>query len=476
MPRHADPRTVLPTLAGLALSGFLLAAPASGAITEPEPPEAAGAEEIDEAAEETVLPREWRLVRAYARRAVNLGEIPGVVTLVVHNDETVFRDAQGHADLEADRLLDPADLVAIASVSKPLTSTVLLLLADQTDFDLDAPVSKYLPEFEGVGLIEGGDLDAPASAHPPELEGDGIIEDGRASRAPTIAELLSHTGGVPGGTIPEVRARYRTRNIAGPLEDAASAAAKLGLESEPGTAFAYGGLGYAIAARAAEVSSGKDFETLCKELLFEPLGMERTTFLPSDEQLENAARMFRREGDELRQQMRPMRIGSTGRLHTPGNGIPMLITGSGELEHRPLISPGGGLYSTADDLAKFAQWHLNAAAGKEGLNPAAPEGLARLRTPMPSAEGPRGRYALGWQLAEHEGDAPATRVHHGGATGTLLWIDFEHNAAGVVLTQLPGSVQFLGRMHALCIAAVTGERPQIERPDRRQRERPQRRR
>ncbi len=452
MPEHADPRTLL-ILAGLALSG-LLALPAHAATIEPTPPEAAVSDEADEAADEQILPREWRLVRAYARRAVNLGEVPGVVTLVVHNAETVFRDAQGHADLEADRRLDPADLFAIASVSKPVTSTVLHLLAAQTDFDLDAPVSEYLPEFEGVGLIEGG----------------------RASRAPTIAELLSHTGGVPGGTIPEVRARYRTGDIGSTLPNIANAAARLGLESEPGTTFAYGGLGYAVAARAAEAFSGKDFETLSKELLFAPLGMEHTTFIPTNEQLENASRVFRRDGNEFRQWMRPMRIGSTGPLHTPGDGIPILIDASGGPVQGPYINPAGGLYSTADDLAKFAQWHLDAAAGKEGLRPSAPEAIARMRTPMPSAEGPRGRYALGWQVVEHEGDSPAARVHHGGATGTLLWIDFEHNAAGVVLTQLPGSVEFLGRMQALCIAAVTGERPQIERTERQQRERPQRRR
>ncbi len=430
MPKHADPRIPLFLIAGLALSALLGTSPAAGAAFEPEPPEAAVSDEADEAADEQILPREWRLVRAYARRAVNLGEVPGVVTLVVHNNETRFRDAQGHADLEADRRLDPADLFAIASVSKPVTSTVLLLLADQTDFDLDAPVSKYLPEFEGVGLIEGG----------------------RASRAPTIAELLSHTGGVPGGTIPEVRARYRTGDIGSTLEAFASAAARLGLEAEPGSAFAYGGLGYAIAARAAEVSSGKDFETLCNELLFEPLGMERTTFTPTAEELDAGVRMFAMSRNGFSQRTRRERG-----------------------EDR-IINPGGGLNSTADDLAKFAQWHLDAAAGKEGLKPPAPERIARLRTPIPSAEGPRGRYALGWQLAEHEGDAPAARVHHGGATGTLLWIDFEHNAAGVVLTQLPGSALFLGRMQALCIAAVTGERPQIERPERQQRERPQRRR
>lgn len=426
MPKHADPRSLL-ILAGFALSG-LLALPAQAAAFEPEPPEAAAADEVDAAVEEEVLPREWRLVRAYSRRAVNFGEVPGVAILVVHNGETVYRDAHGHADLEADRRLDASDLFAVASVSKPVTATVLLLLADQTDFDLDAPVSAYLPEFEGVGLIEGG----------------------KASRAPTIAELLAHTGGLPGGTIPEVRARYRTGDIGSTLQNIANAAARLGLESEPGTTFAYGGLGYAVAARAAEAFSGKDFETLSKELLFAPLGMERTTFSPTAEELDAGVRAFARSRNGFSQRAR--RDWGDDRM----------------------INPGGGLFTTADDLAKFAQWHLDAAAGKEGLRPSAPEALARVRTPMPNAEGPRGRYALGWQIADHEGDTPASRVHHGGATGTLLWIDFDHNAAGVVLTQLPDNAQFLARVHALCIAAVTGERPQIERPERPQRERTER--
>ena len=86
---------------------------------------------------------------------VEEGQIAGAVTLVVHDGEVVLHGAVGKADIEADRPMRPDTLFAIASMTKPIAATAVMILVDEGKVSLDDPVSKYVPEFKETKLRDG---------------------------------------------------------------------------------------------------------------------------------------------------------------------------------------------------------------------------------------------------------------------------------------------------------------------------------
>ena len=196
---------------------------------------------------------------AIMRQAVEQGQIAGGSFLVVHKGEVVFREAFGYADLESKRPFTTDELLPIASVSKPFLASVFMVLVEQGKVKLDDPVEKYLPEFKGK-RVEGSQLPA---------------------RPMTVRHLLSHTAGFWGnkGITPEKLDLIR--NFEQPLSEAVNGIAEYDLVYEPGTKWIYSGSGYCVAGRVAEVALGQSLEEIAQDALFRPLGLSRTTFLPS---------------------------------------------------------------------------------------------------------------------------------------------------------------------------------------------------
>ncbi len=321
------------------------------------------------------------------RRAVEQEQIAGGSFLVVHQGEVVFREAFGYADIEAKRPFTTEELLPVASISKPFLGSVMMALVDQGKLKLDDPVEKYLPEFKGK-KVKGSQ--SPA-------------------RPMTVRHLLSHTGGFWGnnGATPEMRkASYNYRR---PLSEAVNGIAKFDLVYEPGTKFVYSGAGHCVAGRVAEVALGdQSLEKIAQDVLFRPLGLNRTTWLPSKETRKAAPPQYLRVKGKLQKQP------------TMGENIDVR-----------LIRPGASLLTTLDEIAALGQMHLNDGVynGRRILSKASVTEMRRLHSP----DGSRKNYGLCWNRDDVSEAGLADLVYHGGKRGGLLRIDRRRETVTVFL-------------------------------------------
>ena len=330
------------------------------------------------------LPEEGKeKIRRAFQTGIDRNLFPGGAMMLVHRGEVVFREGFGVADIESKQPFLPSAPCRIASVTKPHTATLLIKMVAEGKVDLDVPIDRYLPEFRGVT----------------------VRDQGPARRAPTLRECLSHTAGFPGNIA--LRRGTLLQELQGSLEEGVASLAKRGLDAEPGTRYAYSGLGFMVAARVAEVASGWSFADWMERELFRPLGMQTATFTPSERVTRRMPTLYRRAGDTFRR-----RIG--GGLGTARRA-------------------GGGLVSTLDDVARLMLLHRNRGRldGKVFIPTDVLDKMYQRQPAMPG-DG----YGLGFQLVRHS-DGELYRIQHGGATGTFVWLDFDRDLIGVYFTQTP---------------------------------------
>ena len=340
-------------------------------------------------------------VGAAMEKLVAVEEIAGAVTLVATREGLVHLGVTGLADVAARRPMTPDTRFWIASMSKPVTATAVLMLQDDGKLNVADPVTKYLPEFAA--------LKTPA---------------GKLANL-TIAQLLTHTSGL--GEAPAADAAK-----AHTLADLVPVWLAQPMQYEPGAKWSYTQSGINAAARVVEVVSGKSFDAFLQERLFGPLGMTRTGFYLTSEERSELATGYARDR-------------ATGHLTPADRGA-----WSGARERPPLGN--GGLFSTAPDYGRFCQMLLNGGtwAGRRYLSPTA---LGLMNTPqtgtLPTgffqteAFGRRGTN-YGWGIGTcvvktpHPGVAamlsPGT-FGHGGAWGTQAWVDPVRGVAYVLMVQ-----------------------------------------
>jgi CubicO group peptidase (beta-lactamase class C family) len=320
-------------------------------------------------------------LQSFFEDAVQNGDIPGGALMVIHRDEVIFREAFGVYDLETGSPFSLDEVCAIASVSKSITSTLMVMLDERGVFSLDDPVEKYIPAFQEIRIRGAGEPDKP----------------------PLLWQTLSHRSGIPGNA----DLKEDDTLIRGSLSEVVETLAVYGLLAEPGTRYAYSEAGYKTAGRVAEVATGKSFEILLKENLLDPLGMTHTTFHPVIEDIENWPRAYKREEDRL--------------TRIPAEFIENFLNAG--------IDPGGSLFSTLDDMGRFLLFHLN--RGKvDDRQLVSAEALDRMVSSPEGLPGPA--YGFGLAL----GTRGPGQARHSGGRGTFIWFDFEKDLAGVLLTQV----------------------------------------
>ena len=325
------------------------------------------------------------------QQAVDQQAIAGCSFLLVHRGEVVFREAFGFADIESERAFTTNELVPIASVSKPVLASVVMALVDQGKLTLDDPVEKYLPEFKDMKVKGGEPL----------------------TRWMTIRHLLSHTAGFWGNKGISAEKLDLIRNFQRPLGEAVSRMATYELEYQPGTKFVYSGSGFCVAGRIAEVVRGQSLEEIAQEVLFRPLNLSHTTYLPSKEIRETLPTAYSRQsGGVLERQ--PSRTG-------------------GELR---FILPGGSLFTTLDELATFGVMHLEDGMchEKQILSKKSIDEMRRFQSRQTATR----RYGLGWFCENIDDQGLADRVYHGGAMGAYLVVDRNRELVGAFLIHQPG--------------------------------------
>ena len=286
-----------------------------------------------------VSPERIARIDAMCEEAVKGGGIPGVVALVARHGKIVYFKAHGMADNAAGRAIKTDDIFRIASQTKAITATAVLMLWEEGKFQLDDPISKFIPEFKNPQILKTYN------------EADGTWTGEPAKREINIRDLLTHTSGLGYGFIdgdPRMKKIYAKAGIVEAFStDRVTIAenikklAKLPLHHNPGERFTYA-MGLDVCGYLIEIVSGMPFDQFLQKRLFEPLGMKDTGFyLPT----EKANRLVA--------------------VQTPQNGkwvrFPVTnydpdypIKGA-----KSLFSGGGGLCSTARDYATFLQMWLN---------------------------------------------------------------------------------------------------------------------
>lgn len=282
-----------------------------------------------------------RLARidAMCEAAIKNGEVPGMVALVARNGTIVYHKAFGMADNATNRALKRDDIFRIASQTKAITSTAVMMLWEEGKFQLDDPISKYIPAFKNPQVLKTFRYQDTSYTTEP------------ATREITIRHLLTHTSGLGYGVIDAderfkmlynkagITDLYSTENIS--IEESVKKLAKLPLHHQPGTAYAYSEgldvLGYFI-----EVMSGMSFDEFLRKRLLEPLGMNDTYFyIPPAKANRLVAVQKPENGKWVRQPVT---------FYDPDYPI----KGA-----KKFLSGGAGLSSTAKDYATFLQMYLN---------------------------------------------------------------------------------------------------------------------
>ncbi|SHI41670.1 CubicO group peptidase, beta-lactamase class C family [Tangfeifania diversioriginum] len=273
------------------------------------------------------------------QQAVTEGNLPGIVSLVARNGKIVHWKAYGMANNQQGRELKRDDIFRIASQSKAITSTAVMMLWEQGKFQLDDPISKYIPEFKNQQVLK------TFSYSDTSWTGEPV------KREITIRHLLTHTSGLGYGIIDGderfkmlyqkagVTDLFTTKNIT--IEESVKKLAKLPLHHQPGEKYTYSEgldvLGYFI-----EVVSGMPFDEFLKTHIFDPLGMDDTRFyLPESKADRLVAVQHKKDG---KWQKYPVTFYDTD---YPVKGAKTFFSG------------GAGLSSTAKDYATFLQMYLN---------------------------------------------------------------------------------------------------------------------
>jgi CubicO group peptidase (beta-lactamase class C family) len=330
-------------------------------------------------------------VPAKLQQFVASNEIAGAVSLVATSNSVLHLAAVGKSDLESGRQMKTDDIFWIASMSKPVTAVAVAMLVDDGKLSFDDPVEKYLPEFHDLSVAGG------RSAQPPVVV--------KAARPITVRDLLTHTSGL---------GEYRATDPHWTLAEMSKALAREPLRFQPGTRWSYSTAGLDTAGRVVEVAGGMPYSEFLQKRLFDPLGMKDTTFWISPAQKERYAQTY-------------IWNAQAGKLRpTP---IDYMYGGAVTDHERPPLG-GAGLFSTAEDVAKFYQMMLNRGAwnGRRILKPETVAEMTRKQT-----GDLRARAGMPWglgfcvvedpsQMASNTTLSPGS-FGHGGAFGTQSWAD-----------------------------------------------------
>ena len=296
---------------------------------------------LTEASPESVGISPERLARIdqMCEEAVSEGQVPGIVSLVARDGKIVHWKAYGMAENEKNRQLKRDDIFRIASQTKAITSTAVMMLWEEGKFQLDDPISKYIPEFENPQVL--------SSFENNDTTWTGIP----ANKEITIRHLLTHTSGIGYGLIDGddrikmisqkacITELFTTEEVY--IGDVVKRLAKLPLHHHPGEKYTYS-MGVDVLGYLVEVVSGMPFDEFLKTRIFDPLGMNDTRFYSPESKADRLVAVQHKVDGKWEKY--PVTFYDP---EYPVKGA------------RTFFSGGAGLSSTAKDYATFLQMYLN---------------------------------------------------------------------------------------------------------------------
>lgn len=358
--------------------------------------------------------------------AVANKEIPGAVALIARNGKIVYHKAFGMADNGAGRTLERDDIFRIASQSKAITSTAVMMLWEEGKFRLDDPISDYIPEFGNAGVLDAFN------------EKDSSFTTIPAVSPITIRHLLTHTSGIGYGIIdPDERFRkiYQKAGITDlfttepvTIRENIKKLAGLPLHHHPGEQYIYSEgldvLGYFV-----EIVSGMPFDQFFRERIFDPLGMDDTWFyLPE-------SKHGRLVPVQTLQEEQWERYPANA-YYDPDYPVKGAKT---------FFSGGAGLCSTAKDYATFLQMYLNNGElnGVRLLSRTTVQFM--MANQIGDLWGDRGEYyGLAFGVLDQKGEAMGGRgscgtFRWGGYFNTQYFADPKEKIIGILMKQTQGA-------------------------------------
>jgi len=339
------------------------------------------------------------------KELVEQKRIAGTVTLFQQKGELVHFEAVGWQDIENKKPMRKDSIFQIMSMTKPFTGTAIMMLAEAGRLSVSDPVEKHLPEFRGQMLKADGALKKPA-------------------RPITIHDLMTHTSGLPSAPPPGISELHQRMDRV--LADAVLVYSQQPLDFEPGSKWSYSNAGIATLGRIIEVAGGMPYEKFLDMRIFQPLGMKDSHFFLPEAKKDRLAIVYK--------------LTATGLERADGT-----ILGGLSAQGRPgskYAAPEFGMYSTAEDLARFYQALLS--GDRRILSKASIQLMTSKQTgDLRAGHMPNTAFGLTWEVI----DDPRGEVHllskgtygHGGAFSTHGLVDPARKTVGVFLTQITGA-------------------------------------
>ncbi|MBN2138155.1 MAG: beta-lactamase family protein [Sedimentisphaerales bacterium] len=342
-------------------------------------------------------------VKPVVQALVDDEKVAGATVIVARKGKIAFFETFGMMDREAGKNMAPDTIMRFYSMSKPVTSVAAMILYEQGGFDLDDPVSKYLPQFRNLKVYaESGSEDL--------------------NRPVTIRDLMRHTSGLTYGffgntPVDKMYVEKAVFTWQTNLEEMTDKLADIPLLYQPGTRWHYGlstdVLGYLI-----ETVSGQSLDEFFEERIFKPLGMKDTAFYVPAEKVERFAVCYR-----------PALLG--------GLAIMDSARESRYLKKPSMLSGGGGLVSTGPDYLRLCQMLLNKGKldGKRILKTQSVEMMTKNQLPPGVNRGPGQGFGFGFSVQTEDGQRPKSEYGWGGMASTHFWISPDDELVVIALSQ-----------------------------------------
>lgn len=344
------------------------------------------------------------------RQYVDSGRLPGAIS-VLYNNGIQETCCIGYADPRTKRPITMDDAFMQCSQTKGFCGVTIAKLVEEGKISLDDPVSKYLPEFSTLWVLDGK-TDSTMTLH-------------KAKNVLTVRMCLNHTGGFP------FECSAKRKDVRGggwsggaPIRQVASIAAESPIMFEPGTKALYSNTGIDIGAAVVETVTGMKWEKYLKETVLDPLGMKDTWFWPTDKQIENKIELFNIKEDQ-----------------------PSEWLEENPWEQRPyndshvFASAGAGLWSTANDQLKFYKMLMNLGVGDNGVRILKEETVKSILAVSTRPAG-LGDYSLG--LTAPVVDSEDAWFGHGGAWGTNCVVNWHKKQLKLWVVQASSGKRFWG--------------------------------
>lgn len=355
------------------------------------------------------------------QRYIDDGLVPGTVTLVARHGKIVHLEARGYRDVENQQPMTADTIFRIASMTKPIASVALMMLYEEGKFQLNDPISKWLPEFSDMQVA------VPSEGQQGAYGPYRLVP---ADRPITVRHVLTHTAGFANsyrgltqGEFAKIAPKQAPDET---TADFVRRLATLPLNFQPGEKWEYS-RATCVVGRLVEEMSGLTLDAFFQQRIFTLLGMTDTHFYLPESKLNRFVGQY-----------------------TPGEHGKIKLVEAPDADSRFVKEPhvyfmgSGGLVSTASDYVRFQQMMLNGGEldGVRILGRKTVELMTSNHTGDLDIwlRGPGAGFGLGYSVITDRGEAASTSSNGtygwGGAYCTYFWVDPEEDLIGIVMTQV----------------------------------------